>query len=599
MKALKARLFYLFILCFPVILTSSAAYFVLKAWGQGALPRGFSLFTAISLIGTGIALFTLSVSFLRAKDALARALETLRASESRTAAILESSLDSIISMDHQGLIVEWNAAAEKTFGYTRQQAMGQEMASLIIPSRYKEAHRKGLAKYLATGEGPVLNRRIEIEAMRADEMSFPVELAITRIGNTTPPRFTGFLRDITERRRDERARSFLSELNLALQRIVSPDEIMAVTARFLGEYMDVDRCAYADVENKDVFVITGDYLRGVSSIVGRWPVAAFGGDCLDKMLKNEAYVVFDSENDPRIGPVDLPAYRATAIRSVICVPLHRGGKFTAAIAVHQKTPRQWSAEEIELVESVVARCWESLERAKAARDLREHAADLLRTNQRLEQFAYVSSHDLQEPLRKILTYGDRLQKSLSDTVEKDYLERMQNAALRMKQVIEDLLQYSKIARTEGIVKEDIGLRGLLVEVLSDLELQINESGAKILLEGDGVIRGSRTQIRHLFQNLFTNSLKFAKKDVPPEIVVAVREAGPFREVSVSDNGIGFDEQYAQKIFQPFQRLHGRTEYEGTGIGLAIVQTIVQNHGGTIVAKSRSGEGATFVISLPA
>jgi PAS domain S-box-containing protein len=145
---------------------------------------------------------------------------------------------------------------------------------------------------------------------------------------------------------------------------------MAVVARMLGRHLGADRCAYAEVEDESVFVITGNYTDGVPSIVGRWPVAAFGPELVRLMAANEPYVMDDVETDPRAG-ADLSAYRATTIRAVICVPLHKGGKFTAAMAVHQKVPRRWTPEEIRLVRIVVGRCWESLERARVARDLRE------------------------------------------------------------------------------------------------------------------------------------------------------------------------------------------------------------------------------------
>jgi PAS domain S-box-containing protein len=177
--------------------------------------------------------------------------------------------------------------------------------------------------------------------------------------------------DITERKASEEQSRFFSELNQAVQQITDPSEVMKVTARMLGEHLGVDRCAYAEIDDEAIFVITGDYTNNVPSIVGNWPVAAFGKECVRQMAENEAYVVYDSDHDDRIGPDDLPAYQATNICAVICVPLHKDGKFSAAMAVHQKTPRTWTGAEVELVELVVNRCWESLERARAERAIRE------------------------------------------------------------------------------------------------------------------------------------------------------------------------------------------------------------------------------------
>jgi PAS domain S-box-containing protein len=166
----------------------------------------------------------------------------------------------------------------------------------------------------------------------------------------------------------------LAAIAAATQPLVEPFEIMNTTARLLAEHLGVDRCAYAEVENESCFVITGDYALGVPSIVGRWPVAAFGPGCVRCMLAGEPYIVDDVEAHREIGPEHLPAYRATTIRAVICLPLHKDGRFTAAMAVHQTYVRHWTPDEIELVGLVVARCWEALERSRVLRALRESEA---------------------------------------------------------------------------------------------------------------------------------------------------------------------------------------------------------------------------------
>ncbi len=192
--------------------------------------------------------------------------------------------------------------------------------------------------------------------------------------NRIPPLFSpGVSKNVTWTTRSSSAtlrvvqntEQFLSKLASATQPLIDATEVMQTTARLLAEHLEVDRCAYASVENEDIFVITGDHPRnGARSIVGRWPVAAFGAECARQMLAGEAYVVVDSEGDARINETDRVAYRATEIRAVICVPLHKAGKFTAAMAVHQKVARDWSAQEISLVRTVAARCWEALERAR-------------------------------------------------------------------------------------------------------------------------------------------------------------------------------------------------------------------------------------------
>ncbi len=224
------------------------------------------------------------------------------------------------------------------------------------------------------------------------------------------------------------------------------------------------------------------------------------------------------------------------------------------------------------------------------------------SNRELQQFSYIASHDLQEPLRKITAFGDRLVAHAGETLDeksKDYLKRMQSAASRMKQLIEDLLNYSRVT-TQANPFEVVSLEKLIEETIALLELRIAETGGKIEIEGKlPVVHGDRSQLQQLIQNLLANALKYHQADLPPKIVISGHKlTGRLAEIKITDNGIGFNEKYLDRIFIPFQRLHTRDEYAGTGIGLAISQKIVQRHGGTITAKSQPGIGSSFIITLP-
>lgn len=241
------------------------------------------------------------------------------------------------------------------------------------------------------------------------------------------------------------------------------------------------------------------------------------------------------------------------------------------------------------------------ERERTQEDLRQKTEELERSNKELQQFAFVASHDLQEPLLKILAFGDRL-KELStqklDEREQDYVGRMQKAALRMRQLIDDLLQFARIT-TKAKPFERVDLNQVVKEVLSDLEMRIAKTQARIEVENLPTLEGDPRQLHQLFQNLISNALKFSKKGECPDIAIKSRVLPKgFTEIVVEDKGIGFEEKYLERIFEPFQRLHSRSEYEGTGMGLAICQKIVQIHHGEITAKSRLGVGSTFSIKLP-
>jgi PAS domain S-box-containing protein len=303
--------------------------------------------------------------------ARAAAEEALRLSEARKSAVLETALDAVIMMDARGRVVDFNPAAERTFGYRREEVLGREMAELIIPAGYRESHRQGLRRHIAGEPGPVLNRRLELSALRRDGTEFPAELTITRtdVGGVTV--FTGYVRDITAVRRAQARDRLLLALEDATRAIDDPQQITHTAAGTLGRHLGVNRCAYADVEaDENTFDLLGDFTDGVASIVGRYTFDQFGEECLRLMRAGQPFVVEDSEADPRCAQVR-GAYRATSIRSVICVPLHKAGRFVAAMAVHQNTPRAWREDEVELVQTVAARCWESIERARVTRGLRD------------------------------------------------------------------------------------------------------------------------------------------------------------------------------------------------------------------------------------
>jgi signal transduction histidine kinase len=229
---------------------------------------------------------------------------------------------------------------------------------------------------------------------------------------------------------------------------------------------------------------------------------------------------------------------------------------------------------------------------------------LRHSNRELEQFASVASHDLQEPLRKIEAFGDRL-KINRDTLNeqsRDYLDRILSSASRMRKLINDLLAFARVA-TRAQPFRSVDLRQVAREVVGDLEGRIQQVDGQVELGELPQIDADPLQVRQLLQNLIANGLKFHRPDVKPMVRVNARRLEvdgqpPSVELSVADNGIGFEEQYLDRIFVVFQRLHGRTEFEGTGIGLAICRKIVERHGGTITACSRLGEGSTFIVTLP-
>jgi signal transduction histidine kinase len=243
-------------------------------------------------------------------------------------------------------------------------------------------------------------------------------------------------------------------------------------------------------------------------------------------------------------------------------------------------------------------------------ELTLYSDELSRSNRELEEFAFVASHDLQEPLRKIQAFSDRLESMFKNELgEKgiDYISRMKNAAQRMSTLINDLLEFSRVT-TRGKDFVDTDLDRVLKEILGDLEIAITESQAQISVRNMPVIKADPSQMQQLFLNLISNAVKFRREGIAPVITIDYEHVHEFSDdhntelewqvITVKDNGIGFSQEYTDKIFVPFQRLHGRSQYKGTGIGLSVCRRIVERHGGLITAHSVVGEGATFIIKLP-
>lgn len=304
-------------------------------------------------------------------------------------------------------------------------------------------------------------------------------------------------------------------------------------------------------------------------------------------------------------------YRATS-----GVPLKSGSQVVGVIGLgYYEEGRTLGDDQIELLTRFAALASIALDNARlytmvqqelavrkrAEEKLQRYATELERSNQELQNFASIASHDLQEPLRKIIIFGDRLKTNYAPLLGdqgRDYLQRMQNAARRMQLFIEDLLQYSRVT-SQAKPFEPTDLKRVVQEVISDLEARISQCQGRVEVGELPIVKADKLQMRQLFQNLIANALKFHREgEVPIVRIRSQRVREGYWRVEVEDNGIGFEERYLDRIFKPFQRLHGRGEYEGTGMGLAICQKIVLRHGGEITAKSEVGKGSIFIIKLP-
>jgi signal transduction histidine kinase len=268
----------------------------------------------------------------------------------------------------------------------------------------------------------------------------------------------------------------------------------------------------------------------------------------------------------------------------------------------QNAQLQMEIDERKRVEKALRESEERLRQTHEELELRveKRTAELKRKNQELQEFAFIASHDLSEPLRKIQTFGDLLKAKGSDhlsEMEMDYISRMSGAANRMQELLEALLRYSRI-ESKGQDYEPTRLNDIVKNAVADLEVPIQNTKARVEVGRLPQVHGDPQQLRQLFQNLVANALKYHRPGVNTLVRIHAKKNDGTARIFVEDNGIGFDEKYLDKIFQPFQRLHGKHEYPGIGIGLAICKKIVERHGGAITATSTPGQGSTFIVTLP-
>ena len=306
--------------------------------------------------------------------------------------------------------------------------------------------------------------------------------------------------------------------------------------------------------------------------------------------KTEAEVFHGNNSAPQVtlqgDSESLVFYRKDGSRfaaELVRTPIEQGGRKTGEVLIFK----------------------DITERKRAEATLSQKAAELACSNDELEQFAFVASHDLQEPLRKIQAFGDRLKAKCNGLLPPealDYLDRMQGASARMRTLIDDLLSFSRVMRSSQPFAP-VDLAQVVREALADLEVRIERSGGQVEVGELPSIEADATQMRQLLLNLVGNALKFQPPGGHPVVKISARTFASIAgeqscELTVQDNGIGFEEQYSEKIFAVFHRLHGRGEYEGTGVGLAICRRITDRHQGSIIAKSQPGKGATFTVTLP-
>jgi light-regulated signal transduction histidine kinase (bacteriophytochrome)/CheY-like chemotaxis protein len=416
------------------------------------------------------------------------------------------------------------------------------------------------------------------------------------------------------RQQTERARLF-AEVTLKIRQSLHIEEILQTTVTEVQRILQTDRVLIFQFwSNGFGKIVTEAVAPNCFSVLGQNITdGCLASEYLSRYEQGRIYTIADVEK-AEVPSCMIEFMQKLDIKAKLAVPILLKQQLWGLLIAHQCTSsRHWSSFETELLRQLADQIGIALAQAQLLEQETRQRQELAYSNAELEQFAHVASHDLQEPLRKIMSFGDRLKDKYSETLTAqgcDYLERMQKAAERMQTLIEDLLTLSRIT-TKAQPFVSVDLAQVARDVLSDLEVRIEQTGAKVEVGELPSLEADPLQMRQLLQNLISNALKFHQKTEPPQIRIYSQllngeEQQPTKsshrpmlyQILVQDNGIGFDEKYLSSIFNAFQRLHGRNEYEGTGMGLAICRKIVERHNGSITAKSSPGKGSIFIVTLP-
>ncbi|HEY1267643.1 MAG TPA: ATP-binding protein [Candidatus Binatia bacterium] len=525
----------------------------------------------------------------------------------RTKLILDVAGDGICGVDHDGKVTFANPAAQRMLGIEGEQIIGRSLGEVL-------GHSNAEGKPYSTGNSPIHQAMKQAATCvssdeifrRRDGTSFVVDYVSNPI--TEQGHFLGAViafTDVTNRKRaqeelQERYRQ-LTALHGIGQMIFASNDFNAILDDILDRSLSL---LSLDLGNLRLLGNDGSMqlcaCRGYNAPnrLGRQSAAVREGGRLDLMRRVASgnSVVIDEIADAQ----GLRSFKSEGAHSALIVPIITATEMLGVIEVASRTPRKFRIDEVRLLEAIGHQMGIAVQKARLMQEAERRAQELERSNADLQHFAYIASHDLQEPLRMVSSYMQLLSRRYKEKLDADadeFIGYAVDGAKRMQALINALLSYSRVG-TQGKGLEHTDCEKVLDDTLAALKNAIEDSGAQISRGALPTVMADATQLGQLFQNLIANAIKFRNHHAPVVRISAERK-GTEWVFTVADNGIGFDPEYADRVFVMFQRLHGRDAYPGTGIGLAVCKKIVERHGGKIWVDSKPGEGACFHFTLPA
>ncbi|HET6398812.1 MAG TPA: PAS domain-containing sensor histidine kinase [Candidatus Thermoplasmatota archaeon] len=530
-------------------------------------------------------------------------------------AVLDSALDAVIVMDGRGLVREFNAAAEATFGHKREDAVGRELAELIIPQRYRTAHRLGLARYLATGDGPVLHKRLQIEGLRADGQEFPIELAIVPFEVGGDRLFAGYVRDRTaavdaerELARRQRTVQLLLQVPVAAVEARSVDEVIRLCLEGVCQFAawPVGHALRTN-EAGDAVVSTGIWhnREGLDLAAFRDASAApfpRGVGLPGRVLETAKPVwVRDVQEDARLPRSRLAL--GIGLRGAFAFPVRIGERVLGVLEFFSHAPAELDPELMSVVSTVGDQVGRVLERQQREQELLRAHERLRELDETRARFVSAAAHELNTPLTPIAIQLQMLAASLEASatpMQKRSLDTLQRNVGRLQVLVGDLLDAARLQSDRMRIDARPGdLRDLLRQAVAAQAPVAEDQGIALRFE-DGPPAPAHFDPRRILQvvdNLLNNAFKFTAPG--GTVTVRARPEADHVVAEVQDSGAGFDPSLAHRLFQPFQQLDEGRRRTGTGLGLYVSRGIIESHGGRVEAHSDGpGRGATFRFTLP-